>query len=229
MEQQQRGLCRKSKKLMIKYLLDSSVILEFYQPKALFRNFASYKRSLSLRTHISKQRLENKAILFIPSFCVAEVRNKLAVWFYRRKGILKSKGAYDGAFRAFIKHVHDRQFFYCYDLNRYHNLNTNEIVDIEHTTHTEFDVTGHPVGTNPEIINEDLKKKNPYDHIGKYYLSGLDISIIAMGMELKRIHGTEIHLLTADERLALICSKKPDMFPKSYYWHKIKVSDLPRD
>ena len=102
------------------------------------------------------------------------------------------------------------------------------MTDIEHTTETEFDATGLPVGTDTAVLNKKLKQNNPRDHIGKYYLSTLDILIIAMGMELKRIHGTEIHLLTKDKRLALISSKKPQIFPKPHYWPKLKVSELPR-
>lgn len=212
---------------MIRYLLDSSVILEFYQPKALYENEASYMHSLDLRTYISAQKFENKAILFIPSFCVAEVRNKLAIWYHRGKNVFKSKGHYMTAFGTFVNHIRRRKFFYCYDLNRYHNLNTDEIVDIEHTTETEFQVTGLPKGTNPRKINEKLKEKNRYDHIGRYYLSGLDILVIAMGMELKKTHGTEIHLLTNDKRMTLISRQKLTIFPKPYYWNKTKVSDLP--
>ena len=212
---------------MIKYLFDSSVILEFYQPRAVYRDEASYLHSTELRAHISAQKFKNKAILFIPSFCVTEVRNKLASWYHRGKNVFKNKGHYMNVFGRFVNHVRRRNFFYSYDLNRYHNLNTDEIVDIEHTTETEFQVTNLPRGTDPERVNEKLKEKNRYDHIGRYYLSGLDILVIAMGMELKKIHGTEIHLLTNDKRMVLISRQKPAILPKPYYWSEIKVSDLP--
>ncbi|MCD5390306.1 hypothetical protein LR007_00290 [candidate division NPL-UPA2 bacterium] len=210
---------------MIKYLIDASAICEFYRPKATFHSYDDCRRSLSLKKHITQQKITNKAIIFIPSFCVAGVCNTLAKW-HLRNGIL-TEPQYKTFFYTFISDVHDRKFFYSCDLNRYHNINTTEVTNIEHSTHTEFDVTGLPIGTDKDTLNEKLKENDPRDHCGKYYLSTFDVLIIAMGMELKRIHGTEIHLLTKDKRLALISSKKPDIFPKPYYWPELKVSDLP--
>ena len=212
---------------MIFYLIDASVAAEFYKPKAAFRTLKEYKLSLGLRNHITRQKLTNKAIILIPSFCIAEVRNTLAKWYFRHKNVFRSKQHYDTTFWKFIAAVHDRKFFYSYDLNRYHNLNTSAITDVEHITDTEFDATGLPVGTDSKSINKELRKKNEYDHRGRYYLSTFDILIVAMGMELRRITGEEIHLLTSDKRLALISSRKPEEFPKSYYWPELKIFDLP--
>lgn len=224
---QQFPATKGSDKSMIKYLIDASVALEFYRPKPTFRTPQAYIHSRNLRRFITKQKENDRAIFFIPSFCIAEVRNTLAKWLHREKNIFRSQEHYKAVFHMFISHVHDRKFFYSYDLNRYHNLNTTEIVEVEHTTETEFEATGLPIGTDEGKINAKLQEKNPYDHIGKYYLSSFDILIIAMGMELKKTHGEEIHLLTRDKRLALICSKKLDTFPKSYYWDKLRISDLP--
>jgi len=212
---------------MIKYLIDASVALEFYRPKATFRSKQDYNRSLTLRKHIYQQKKDGKAIIFIPSFCVAEVRNTLAKWLYRRKGVFRSQQHYKTAFETFISHVHDRKFFYSYDLNRYHNLNAEAVTELEHTTETEFDATGFPIGTDLETLNEALRQKDPRDHLGRYYLSSLDILIIAMGMELKRIYGEEVYLLTADRRLALISDQRPE-FPEPLYWYRLNVSDLPK-
>jgi len=213
---------------MISYLIDASVVVEFYKPKASFRTLREYKHSLDLRKYVTQQKLTKKAVIFIPSFCIAEVRNTLAKWYFRGRNVFRSKQHYESAFRNFISHVRDRKFFYSYDLNRYHNLNTSTIAELEHTTNTEFDATGLPIGTDSKSINENLCQKNPYDHIGRYYLSTLDILIIAMGMELKRITGKETHLLTSDKRLNLISSKRPKEFPRSCYWPELKISELPK-
>ncbi|MFH0797195.1 MAG: hypothetical protein V2A65_09105 [Candidatus Omnitrophota bacterium] len=213
---------------MLFYLIDASVAVEFYQPKSAFHTPTEYKHSLDLRYYITQQKSTGKATIFIPSFCIAEVRNTLAKWYFRSKNVFSSKQHYDTAFGTFISHVHDRKFFYSYDLNRYHNLNTNVIAEIEHTTDTEFDATGLSIGTDSKLINEKLRQKNPKGHVGHYHLGTLDILIIAMGMELKRITGEEVYLLTSDKRLSLISSKKPEEFPKSYYWPTLKISDLPK-
>lgn len=214
---------------MINYLIDASVAVEFYKPKATFHSREYYVNSRELRQRITEQKVTGKAIIFIPSFCIAEVRNILDKWFLRCKGIFHSQQHYETAFENFISHVHDRKFFYSYDLNRYHNLNVNEVTFVEHTTETEFDATGLPIGTYDDTINDELRKRNPRDHVSKYYLSTFDILIIAMGIELKRIHGEEVHLLTADKRLFSISSKKPGMFPKPYYWPKLRVAMLPME
>ena len=89
-------------------------------------------------------------------------------------------------------------------------------------------VTGLSKGTESKILNEKLRQKNLNDHVGHYYLSTLDILIVAMGMELKKITGEEVYLLTSDKRLSLVSSKKPKEFPKSCYWPQLKISALPK-
>jgi len=212
---------------VINYLFDASVAIEFYKPKATYSSKEEYERSRDIRIYVSKQKIENDAMLFIPSFCIAEVRNILAKWYFRYKGIFRSQEHYKTVFNTFISHVRDRNFFYSYDLNRYHNLNTTLVTEIEHQTNTEFDASCLPVNTDKSIIEKKLKEKNPNDHIGRYYLSTFDILIIAMGMELKKITGEEVYLLTKDERLALISSKQ-DEFPKPLYWSKLQVENLPK-
>ncbi len=212
---------------MIKYLIDASVAAEFYRPKATFTTEGKLRRNRSLRKHITKQKFAGQAIIFIPSFCVAEVRNTLAKWRLRQKDVFKDEKDYKSVFGLFISHVHDRKFFYSYDLNRYHNINTELVTEVEHTTNTEFAATGLSIGTDLETLNEALRQKDPRDHVGRYYLSTLDILIIAMGMELKRIYGEEVYLLTGDKRLALISKQRPE-FPEPLYWHDLIVSGLPK-
>lgn len=212
---------------MINYLFDASVIAEFYRPKKSYPNKEAYRANRVLVEHITKQKKEDKAVLFIPSFCIAEVRNVLAKWRFRRKDYFKSQEHYETVFGTFISHVHDRKFFYSYDLNRYHNINTSLITKIEHTTDTEFQKARLPVGTDIEAVLAKLREENPNDYIGKYYLSGLDILIIAMGIELKRITGEEVNLLTKDKRLFTIASKREE-FPKPFYWRTLKPQNLPK-
>lgn len=209
---------------MITYLFDASVVVEWYAPQSTFRNISKYTNSCDLRAHIALQKKQGKAVLFMPSFCIAEVRNTLGKWYLRHK-VFKSKD-YCDCFNALINHVHDRKFFYSYDLNRYHNLNTTFPIKVEHTTNTEFNVSGLLPGTDKKTIEDELKKKDPQDSISKHYLSTFDILIISMGMELKKITGEQVYLMTKDKRLALISNKKSE-FPKALYWPDLHVSNLP--
>lgn len=121
----------------------------------------------------------NKAFLYIPQFCIAEVLNTYARFFFKDKKI--GSDTYTKWRGAFLKAVHNRRIFYVYDLHRYHNLNADAIYKIE-----------HKIALGP--------KEGP--------LSAFDILIIAMGMELKRIHiADEVIILTRDGRLLKIANK----------------------
>lgn len=184
---------------MIDYLFDTSVAVEFYRPKRSFTP-VRLKHNRPLKEHITEQQFERKATLYLPSFCVAETKNTLARWRYREKNVFSGAEHYKSILGAFIAHVHNREFFYSYDLNRYHNLNADEVIPVEQKT---------PI---PE---------------GQRALSSLDILVIAQGIELKQAHGREVHLLTADRRMFEIAKLRPEIFPKPYYWFDLKVSDLP--
>ena len=147
---------------------------------------------------MTEQKLSGVAVIFIPAFCVAEVLNTFARWWYRERSVFATADEYNFVRQTFIKHVHDRKFFYSYDLTRYHNLNCGKVFHKEHKTKLTR-------GT---------------------YLSAFDILVIAMGMELKRICGDEIHLLTKDYRQYEIAGKAMD-FPKAYFWPETPVKDLP--
>ena len=97
---------------------------------------------------------------------------------------------------------------------------------VEHKTDTEYQATGLPTTATQEELNRKLQEKDRADFVSRHYLSTFDILVIAMGMELKMIHGAEVHLLTKDNRLALISGQKPS-FPKPYCWPETSVSDLP--
>ena len=116
------------------------------------------------------------AFLYIPQFCVPEVFNAFARFFYRDKKIGVEQ--YTKWKNEFIKAVGSRRILYCYDLHRYHNLNTHKIFKFEHRT-------------------SYLQREGA--------LSTFDILIIAMGMELKKIHyPSNVSILTRDKRLRRI-------------------------
>lgn len=80
---------------------------------------------------------------------------------------------------AFLKLVRDRKTIYCYDLHRYHIKNADKVFKVEHT----IDRIGSP-------------------------LSSFDILIIAMGIELKKIHPhNDVIILTRDKQLKKVSNE----------------------
>lgn len=124
------------------------------------------------------EKANGSAFLYMPQFCVPEVFNTFARIFYRDNTI--PGPLYTEWRNEFIKAIGNRRILYCYDLHRYHNLNTHRIYEIEH--------------------------KTPYSQKERA-LSTFDILIIAMGMELKRVHcPNNVSILTRDGRLQRISS-----------------------
>jgi len=195
-------------------LFDASAATHYYLQKEEFQESLAFLLSL-------KEKKE--AIFFLPVFCVAEVLNTFAKYRYRLN--LIDQGFYEKIRTSFTEDVHNRKLFYCYYLNRYHNLNAEEIFEIEHTTKTEF----HAVNRFPEGKTVE-EKQNSIDSIldeikdrgfklGKFYLTSYDILIIGMGMELIRLFGEKrLLIVTKDKRMKDICEagRRKDL-PKTIY------------
>lgn len=199
-------------------LFDASAVAHYY----LFRE--NFEKTLAFLLSLKEKK---EAIFFLPTFCVAEVLNTFAKYRYRFK--LIEKDLYDDIRTSFIDDVHNRKTFYCYYLNRYHNLNAENVFEIEHTTNTEF----HAINKFPEgktivekqksidSITDELKEKSY--KMRDFYLSSYDILIIAMGMELMRFFGEKrLFIVTKDKRIKTICEAgRNSGLPKVFY--------LPRD
>lgn len=205
---------------MVYYLLDASALVLKYRPDPDER----VERAKKAMDAIEAQRKEREAFLFLPNFCVAEAFNTLAKWFWREKKF-RTKEQYQTACKALERDVKrvdegdDGRRFYAYDLHRYHVLNCNKVFEVEHTTDLEQDPR-HPDRFKPP-------------------LSTFDILIIAMGMELKRVHaGQSVYIATSDKRLALVAEKllkkSPDEFARVIDVYKSTPSyirmlaDMPR-
>jgi len=146
------------------YLIDASAFIYAIE------NLDKIKRNFFV------EKASGTAFLYMPQFCVTEVFNTCAKFFWRLGRIGSDR--YHEWRDEFIKAIHDRRVIYCYDLHRYHNLNAHKIYELEHKT--------------PYV-----KKEKP--------LSSLDILVIAMGMELKKIHSpNDVIVLTRDRRLITI-------------------------
>lgn len=196
-------------------LFDASAVKHYYLDREEFSETLACLWSL---------KNTKQAFFFIPSFCITEVRNIFAKHYYRYK--LIDKDLYEKITKEFLDAVHNRNIFYSYDLNRYHNINADRIFEKEHTINTEFQAIGKfPKGNTPqekerslaEITNELTDRGHK---IAKFYLSSYDILIIAMALELRHFFGEKrVYIITKDERLKTICEKG----------NLSKVFYLPRD
>ena len=150
-------------------------------------------------------RLAGRVFFYLPTFCVAEVFNIFAKYHYRKQ--LLSPELYQETCDKFSEHIHDRHTFYCYDLNRYHNLNLSRrrVYRTEHETLTEYEAVGaNPRTTSEDKVREMYRAKFPKRSIGSHYLSGADLLVIAMNLELIRIVGERVYLVTKDRRMVEI-------------------------
>ena len=196
------------------FLFDASAATHYYFDKQDFQESLAFLLSL-------KEKKE--AIFFLPVFCVAEVLNTFAKYRYRYN--LIEPDLYKEIRSSFIEDVHNRKIFYCYYLNRYHNLNAEEVFETEHTTKTEFhSVNRFPTGATVEekqrsidSILEELRVRG--SNLGKFYLSSYDILIVGMGMELMRFFGEKrLFIVTKDKRMKEICEAgRSKGLPKSIY------------
>lgn len=181
---------------MIYLLFDASAIVPFYDPIS--------REQIDIVAGLTARKLDDKLFFYIPVFCISEVLNTFAKRHYRLKKL--PADLYQKCRNDFIKHVKDRNFFYCYYMNRYHNINAHEVFLKEHTVHTEYSESGlDPLKVRPYKVERALRKKDPTNGIYKYYLSTFDIVIISMAMELQKIHGEAV-IVTADNRIETIAS-----------------------
>lgn len=179
---------------MIYYLLDASVVVLEYDPRC---------------SHLAKDNMtkliesgkKKEAVLFLPDFCVVEAFNTLAKWFWSPDDKrFATEKQYRGAYEQLERSVKRRGLYYAYDLHRYHVLNCDEIFKAEHTSPRE----------------EDRR------HPGSFHrLSSFDILIIAMGMELTRIHAEQsVWIVSGDHRLVEIArqlqGERPGEFAKVF-------------
>jgi hypothetical protein len=158
------------------YLLDASYICRLIQDCILERD------SLDIPFHNITANVMKGNFYYIPQFCIAEVFNTFAKWYYhsnendkKNTNTTLTSDQYKRINESFKILIRNRRVLYAYDLHRYHNLNCDKIFETEHTT---------------------PRKKGSW-------LSTYDILIIAMAMELQRIHGENNITILADDRRLL--------------------------
>lgn len=180
------------------FLFDASAAVHYYIESE------RYKPALSL---LFAKRAEGRAFFFLPTFCVAEVFNFFAKHAYRKHII--HEALYNEICTRFREHIHNRQVFYCYDLNRYHNLNLEweHVYRTEHETDTEY----QKLEINPATTNDEDVRRLYMEHFraspSSHYLSGFDLLILGMAIELTRNFGERVYIVTRDNRLAQVAQR----------------------
>jgi len=173
------------------FLLDASVVVAYYLPKV-----SSQKAHERMHEIVSAMRVRGRQkkpfVLFVPNFCVAEIFNtfrrcRYGKWNKKVKDIggMISKKDFNRVYNRFQQDIRNGKLFYHYELSRYHLLNTALISPIDH--HYAYQ------------RNRTDNRRNPRP------MSTFDLLIIAMGIELVRLHGKEsVCILTTDSRIVNI-------------------------
>ncbi len=168
-------------------IFDANVIAAYYLPHSSTPKINNrVARIISLNK--VKGRKQKPFIFFIPNFCVAEIFNVLRKYRFGKwnKKVIRngtiSKKKFENVYSKFQKDIHNGKLFYHLELSRYHLLNTAFISPIDH--HYAYGRTS------------GRQKKNPSP------MSTFDLLIIAMGIELVRLHGNGcVKIVTTDNRI----------------------------
>jgi hypothetical protein len=169
-------------------LLDANVTAGYYLPRSLGSKRARERIAAifdSVRSGASDH------FLYIPNFCIAEVFSVFAKHsFGRWNPHVKNKGTidtrvYNSLVSQFSEDIHNGRFLYQLELSRYHILGIDLVAPIDHY----FQISR---GKNRRHMPAAT-----FDHL-----------IIAMGIQLAHVHGTDgVAVVTADTRLVRILEK----------------------
>ncbi|MCD6134325.1 MAG: PIN domain-containing protein [Candidatus Omnitrophica bacterium] len=172
---------------------------------AIIHLYYSEEKLTKKVAELISRKLSEDAFLYMPNFCIAETFNVFGKLRYRERK--KSQEEYEEIKGSFKDLVRGRSIIYSYELSRYHVLNIDLLVPFEQT----------------------------FTRINKKALSTFDLLVIAMGIELVKIHGDrDFYIITAEKRMDLLCKNLRRLslrtrrqfnisddvvYPKSLYLH----------
>ena len=178
------------------FLLDTNVTAGYYLPRSLSSKIARERIRLIFESVRSKG---SSHFFYIPNFCIAEVFGVFAKHcFGRWNPHLKKIGTisprvYPKLVRSFEHDIHNGKFLYHYELARYHILAVDLVAPIDHYFKMQ------------RSAKKRIVPMKTFDHL-----------IIAMGIHLAHIHGTDkVCILSADERLTKILAKCKKIISKN--------------
>lgn len=160
-------------------LLDANIVVAYYVPSA----GTDEKTTLRIQSIIDSARTNTTNFFFyIPNFCIAEVFSVMAKCALGRNKKLDARN-YRSAKKDFRNDIHNSNLLYHYELSRYHVLAMDLIAPISHY----FKAARKP----------RKGKDKKLSAIGTF-----DQLILAMGLHLAKIHGSEnVVVVSNDERL----------------------------
>lgn len=185
-------------------LLDANVLAAYYLPRSTRSANTKTRAEILIDSARSGKR---DFFFYLPNFCVAEVFSvfmKYAFGHWNRhvgqKPVL-DKRIYNSLVKQFEKDIHNGTFIYHYELARYHVLAINLVAPIDHY----FQIS-RSRQKKKESTNKTKPNVNPmgtFDHL-----------IIAMGIHLAKIHGSEnVAIVSSDIRLTDVLAKCKTAIP----------------
>jgi hypothetical protein len=189
-------------------LLDANVPAAYYLP----RNTSSEKTKTRAEILFNSARSRKRDFFFyLPNFCVAEVFSVFMKYSFghwnnhvKQKPLIDTR-IYNSLVKQFESDIHNGTFIYHYELARYHVLAINLVAPVDHY----FQISRSRPNKKATPNKENTKKKPKVSPMGTF-----DHLIIAMGIHLTKIHGSEnVAIVSADTRLTNVLAKCKTMIP----------------
>ncbi len=115
---------------------------------------------------------------------------------------------YNSLVKQFEKDIHNGTFIYHYELARYHVLAINLVAPVDHyfqISRSRLNKKAKPNTGNTKKIKPNVNPMGTFDHL-----------IIAMGIHLAKIHGSEnVAIISSDNRLTNVLAKCKTIIPSS--------------
>jgi hypothetical protein len=190
-------------------LLDGNVTAAYYLPRSTRSANTKNRAQILFDSARSGKR---DFFFYLPNFCVAEVFSVFMKYSFgrwnehvRKKRLLDTR-VYNSLVDQFEKDIHNGTFIYHYELARYHVLAINLVAPVDHYFQISRARLNRKAKTTREKANKIKPRVNPmgtFDHL-----------IIAMGIHLAKIHGSEnVAIVSSDTRLTDVLAKCKSQIP----------------
>jgi hypothetical protein len=177
------------------FLIDASVLIPF------FLDFSEGASARSAVMKLLRMRDEERAVLLVPNFCLAECSKAFAATIKAKvKSAEKAASKYDATVEKMLGFVSSSR----QGLIESHALAREHLVGVEDIFKAQWSM-------NPR---------------GGEGLSGLDGLMLAMGRELMKAHGADhVRVVTGDRWMAEVCNRNPDLLPRAVDVYKDPIPD----
>ena len=177
------------------FLIDASALVPFFRVSP---------ESASVRSAVLKLlslRAEERAVLLVPNFCLAECSKAFAA---NIQAEIKSSEKAATKYHALVEEMLDTVSSSRRGLIQSHELAREHLVGIE------------------DIFKAQWSMKPR----GGQGLSGLDGLVLAMGRGLMKAHGAErVRVVTGDRWMAEVCNRNPFLLPRAVDVYKDPIPD----